>query len=844
MAIKNLLPVDLPRNCILGINYSGMHDTAISLVSPTGTPLFCVSLERLSRVKQDGRPPHELLASLPWTHIDTIAITTDQHSYTPVYIESSILSTKLPKPRVYGLEHAPAFQEFVDALPGKKMYVCHQMAHAASAFWGSQFSESICLTYDGGMCNSPWFGGLFICHEARGIQPIERFNANHYAKITSLYSMVTALLGFTPNKHEGKITGLAAYGSPSFRALKLLNKWFEQDYFEMEETMRWFFSYQSDVSAILFPNLRRLTRFKEELADITPAELAASLQDYTEQHVLNIIKKAHSARWGHPNICLAGGLFANVKLNQRIAEAGFKSVFVAPPMTDEGTSLGAAWYVASKLPTFKRKELHSMYLGPVYPIFNTQATLKKANIRVHRDSSIGHIVKLLSEGAIVALFQGRSEFGPRALGNRSIIGQATVHDINTSLNTRLNRTEFMPFAPITRDEDAELCYINIDAVRHAAEFMTVTVNCTEFMQQSCPAVVHKDGTARPQLVHKETNPFLHQILTCYRECTGLPALINTSFNIHEEPIVESIDDALRAFFVSGLDYLYVENFGLISFVENPEAAIRYLSEQTKLPSQKAECYKAINDIIAVDLDESHEALVEKERVITVLKESKSYLEALKKHYAYQKLNASRLKKRIKDKMFKTIRDSFPYKLLKKLKIISLIRFSLHYKDKVITKFKALLRPVKRVIKPLFVNSVTKQLYQLIASALKPRIGKLYQHKPKPLVVPKHYESNNKLSSNNPLPKISIVTPSFGTASFIKRTLDSVLNQNYPNLEYFVQDGGSKDGTIDILQGCADKLSGWVSEKDGGQSNAINLGFQRTTGDIMAWLNSDDILLPG
>jgi carbamoyltransferase len=152
------------------------------------------------------------------------------------------------------------------------------------------------------------------------------------------------------------------------------------------------------------------------------------------------------------------------------------------------------------------------------------------------------------------------EFGPRALGNRSILCQATDPAVNDWLNKKLRRTEFMPFAPSTLLEYAGLCYENYKKAIHAAHFMTITFRCTEWMKEKCPGAVHVDGTARPQLVSKKTNPSYYRIIEGYRKITGIPTIINTSFNMHEEPIVESPGDAVRAFLSAKLDYLAIDNY--------------------------------------------------------------------------------------------------------------------------------------------------------------------------------------------------------------------------------------------------------------------------------------------
>ena len=170
------------------------------------------------------------------------------------------------------------------------------------------------------------------------------------------------------------------------------------------------------------------------------------------------------------------------------------------------------------------------------------------------------IARLLAAGKVVARFHGEAEYGPRALGHRSILSQATDPGINDWLNRRLQRTEFMPFAPVTLNEYRHDCYIDIDRVASAARFMTVTCDCTESMRSQSPAAVHVDGTARPQLVRRSDNPDLHAMLTAYHELTGIPSLINTSFNMHEEPMVCTPADAVRAFRAGRLDALAIGPF--------------------------------------------------------------------------------------------------------------------------------------------------------------------------------------------------------------------------------------------------------------------------------------------
>ena len=885
---------DIPDNSILGINYSGIHDSSIAIVSSTGKPLFALSLERISRVKQDGRPLYTLLKSMPWESISKVAISTDEEFIAPSNSVSKTHPVKLPEVRNKPLIHEKEFYRFIDQIPCGKEFVCHHLSHASSAFWGSGLCEAICFTYDGGVPNNPWFGGLYQARRKEGIFPLDCFSAMHYAKITTLYTVVTALLGFTPNKHEGKITGLAAFGTPSGRCGEILKHWFKEDYFELESTLRWIFAYEEDVSAQLVPNLLYFDRFTKEISGIPREEIAATLQEMAECHILEILSNARSLGWESKNICLSGGLFANVKLNQRVSEAGFDQLFVAPPMTDDGTALGAAWHIISRKEDFCPGPLTSMYLGPSYNQDDVFFSLKQLGVTFDcpNDPAI-QISKLLSKGFVVAVFQGPSEFGPRALGNRTILAQATKSDINQTLNDRLRRTEFMPFAPITRLEDASFCYDEIGRVQHAAEFMTVTVNCTDEMKHFCPAVVHVDGTARPQLVTNEINSLIYQILTHYYRLTEKRALVNTSFNIHEEPIVCTPEDALRGFFTSGLDYLYFEPCGvLVQFTGNEAVAVKVLQERINQPSQKNIVTTKHLMLLNREQMRLQSELEEKEEVITslagvcnerdrminntnVASSSERELSDLKCAY---NAHVQTLKVQLKDKnqqmnnFLKQLNDKDKertalqctynahvqvLKIQLKDKDQRIDNFLKQLKDKddhrmslqlicdtrlqVIDEQKAALEAFMYARVVHKIRSMIRHYTKRIRIVATPKLGVLCQHHPKLLQLPKHYYSQIKCSR---WPKISIVTPSFQQGSFIERTIKSVLDQKYPDLEYIVQDGASNDETIQVLQKYEDKLTGWKSMPDKGQSEAINLGMRQTTGEIMAWLNSDDILLPG
>jgi carbamoyltransferase len=579
MSIK-LFPKNIPQESILGLNYSGMHDTAIALVSPDGKPIFALSLERISRAKQDGRHPDSILEGLPWERIAKVAISVERE-YRPADDMSSRFHPTLLKSTLEGSRsHADSFLQSFDFIPVEKVFVPHHLCHAASSFWISGLSNATCLVYDGGMSNEEWFGGVFNASVRNGIAPIDQFSARNYSNVAHLYTAITAALGFTPLKHEGKITGLAAYGTVTNSCRKILEQWLHTP-----ELLHGIVEWKDMYSQTTIPQLKPVPSFVQSvramLAKFTREEIAATVQKIAEEHITNILNEIIKQGAASENLCLSGGLFANVKINQRASELDFKKTFITPPMSDDGTALGAALQVASENLSFSPKPIHTMSIGPNYLKTNVEKFISKHNIKYQEcNDSAKQIAKLLDSGSIVAVYQGAMEFGPRSLGNRSILTNANDPAINQELNNRLHRTEFMPFAPVCLDSDARVLFHDIDKVRHSAEFMTVTVNCSDEMKLLCPAVVHCDGTARPQLVTQKSNTFMHGVLSYYKELSGKPALVNTSFNVHEEPIVCTPEDAIKGFFESGLDVLYIEGY-LIKLCENRDIEAEYLRKKIR-----------------------------------------------------------------------------------------------------------------------------------------------------------------------------------------------------------------------------------------------------------------------
>jgi carbamoyltransferase len=235
-------------------------------------------------------------------------------------------------------------------------------------------------------------------------------------------------------------------------------------------------------------------------------------------------------------------------------------VYIHPGMSDEGLPVGAALAMEQRLSrrpgTERPPAMPHVYLGPDFDDAEIRSALDANGVPGERyDDVEAEIARLLAAGAVVARFAGRMEYGPRALGNRSILYQPTDASVNYWMNDALKRTEFMPFAPMVLAERAGGCFHGLQGAQDTARFMTITFDCTDWMRSHCPGVVHVDGTARPQLVSRQDNPSAHRILAEYQKLTGLPCVINTSFNMHEEPIVCTPTDAIRAFKLGHLDVL-------------------------------------------------------------------------------------------------------------------------------------------------------------------------------------------------------------------------------------------------------------------------------------------------
>lgn len=414
--------------------------------------------------------------------------------------------------------------------------VDHHLSHAANSYFSSGFEQALCITIDG--YGSGLAGSVSIAENGKFKRLAE---IDYPYSLGTFYEHVTSSLGFKPSRHEGKIVGLAAFGDPQVLTKVLLSRFIESaGNFKINQANNIYFS--------------RYLACHFSKIDVASAY----------QNVLEIVTQNMVSHWvkktGISNIVLSGGVTANVKLNQRIfAIEQVKQIYVYPNMGDGGCASGAALFF-SPPKTFTQSISHC-YFGPDYSVQEMKAEIIANNLSYSQPEFLAkEVAELINQGNVIARFSGRMEYGPRALGNRTIMYHAKEVEVNQWLNKKLGRTEFMPFAPVTLFEARERCYLNISGAEHTAEFMTITFDCTEEMIQQCPAAVHVDGTARPQLIKRETNPGYYDIIKEYEKISGIPSLINTSFNMHEEPIVCSPDEAIKAFLHGEIDFLVLGDF--------------------------------------------------------------------------------------------------------------------------------------------------------------------------------------------------------------------------------------------------------------------------------------------
>jgi carbamoyltransferase len=440
--------------------------------------------------------------------------------------------------------------------PGEILFGEHHVSHAASAYFPSPFSEAAVLTADGvgeWATTTLGFGDgidLELTHEIR-----------YPHSLGLLYSAFTAYLGFEVNEGEYKVMGMAAHGQPAYadRVRQLIHL-AEDGSFRLDMRR---LSYHRAAYAFghAFVDLFGPARRPEADLEQKYADIAASIQLVTEEAMLRLARRARGLS-GSENLCLAGGVALNVLANARIlAESGFRNLWVQPAAGDSGGCIGASTFLYhTVLRNPNRHRMNTAYLGPEFSNQDIHAYLDHHAIdhTLLSESAIASTVaRLLADNKVVGWFQGRMEFGPRALGARSILANPTNPNMKDILNARIKHREaFRPFAPVTLLEASSL-YFDFGGPLPVTEspYMLLVARVRANQRQLLPAITHADGTARVQTVTRDQNSLLYDLLREFGALTGVPVLVNTSFNVRGEPIVCTPEQAFNSFAHTDLDYL-------------------------------------------------------------------------------------------------------------------------------------------------------------------------------------------------------------------------------------------------------------------------------------------------
>ena len=551
----------------LGINYSQMHDSAACIVRD-GELLFAVAEERLSRAKHDARfPTNAIRACLDFAKVGADRLDEVCFGWQtagPVFRHDlkCYAAGEMPLTYLNGLNStlhflsmwhqesgAKKFAQQFGPTRAKMRFVDHHLAHAISAYAYSGFDEAAVAVMDG---RGAWEATSIWLGRSGRLEHILTIPFPN--SIGFFYSGFTEFLGFQPNSDEWKVMGLAPYGQPGI----------DLSVFIDVKTMPYRVAARQ-VAANGTSSLAKASarlgarRVPESEIEGRHKNIAYAVQDACETAMMNVVRMAID-KTRCRNVCLAGGVALNSKANGKILASGIvDKLFVQPAATDDGVALGAALapYLdnSGKLPN---KPMRHGYWGPIFDGKAIESALRTYKLRYTRlEDPARTAAELLEQGKILGWFQGRMEFGPRALGSRSILADPRDPEMNAKVNNAVKFREWWrPFAPSLKKEVAG------EYLESATDspFMIVTAQVRPEKRSLIPAVTHVDGSARPQTVEKEVNPLYWRLIDEFGKGTGVPVILNTSFNLRGEAIVHTPTDAIRTFFSSGMDALVMGSY--------------------------------------------------------------------------------------------------------------------------------------------------------------------------------------------------------------------------------------------------------------------------------------------
>ena len=549
---------------VLGINCV-YHESAAALLVD-GKLVAAVEEERFNRIKHGKEAnfdnPHQIpersiryclkAAGLTARDIDYVGYSFDpkrrKKSYRPDWWDPRFEETFQ-----FRIGQVPAvIDEYFGRPLGKKLhFVSHHLAHAASAYFPSGFDRAAILTIDG-------IGETAGASLAKGVgtkvKEIEIFDYPH--SMGFLWEVFSSYLGFS-HYDASKAMGLAAYGNPEvFREKFQLIFRSENENFGIAQGFLGMTPESHEKVVALFGP----PRYEDDPFEPRHGDIAAALQEATDAAVMALVRRIKRLV-PFENLCLAGGVGLNCVANEAVLKSGeFTNLFIPSAPHDAGTAIGAAFAIhAETQKTPPQRGYSTPYLGPSFNKREIAAAIKVSGLKARRSKSPARdAAKLIADGKIVAWFQGRMEFGPRALGNRSLLADPRRAEMRDILNQKVkHREDFRPFAPSVLAEHAD-DWFDIGPRSASHEFMLFTPRVLADKLSRIPAVVHKDGSARVQLVSRKLNPRYHELISAFHKLTGVPIVINTSFN-DSEPIVCTPTDAIVTFRKSGIDALVIDD---------------------------------------------------------------------------------------------------------------------------------------------------------------------------------------------------------------------------------------------------------------------------------------------
>jgi carbamoyltransferase len=550
----------------IGINYSQMHDSSACIVRD-GELLFAVAEERISRLKHDaGFPKLAIQACLDFANVTVEQIDEVCFGWQtagPVYrhdlslyatgrwplSKMSLLNSSRHFLSMWHQESGAApFRRIFGAAKTRFRYVDHHLAHAISAYAYSGFDDAAVVVMDG---RGAWEATSIWHGRAGRLDHV--MTLNWPDSLGLFYAQFTGFLGFVPNSDEWKVMGLAPYGQAGIDLSPFINP-NDAPYRVHTKTLIGDGSQFSHFTSLL----GKPREPESEISD-QHKNVAFAVQDACEAAMMSAVKMALQ-KTGSRNLCLAGGVALNSKANGKIVASGaIDGIFVQPAASDDGVALGAALALYlddnGRLPN---KPMRHGYWGPSFDDDAIEKALLTYKIRHAKLSDpAAAAAQLLSAGKIIGWFQGRMEFGPRALGSRSILADPRDPEMNAKVNNAVKFREWWrPFAPSFKKESAPE-YLES---AYDSPFMILTAQVRPEKRNVIPSVTHVDGSARPQTVEREINPLYYHLIDEFGKITGVPVIMNTSFNLRGEAIVHTPTDALRTFFSSGMDALIIGSF--------------------------------------------------------------------------------------------------------------------------------------------------------------------------------------------------------------------------------------------------------------------------------------------